>query len=170
MRDFAAETGHNSGNAQVLKHRRVPSPRHADRSRDDMAVHQSTASPTPEVYEVRYPFVRDVYQEPEADESGSGYVDVPTWQPGIRSEGISSESGCTHNEADGIGIMRLTVVSRHRPSPKYRERVFFTREWVDPDGRTFGKTTLRMLGAQAFKTIATSFRVEYEMAKQGAAK
>jgi hypothetical protein len=61
--------------------------------------------------------------------------------------------------------MRLTVVSRHTPSPKYRERVFFTREYVDPDGRTFGKKRLRMLGARAFANIAQGFRVEYEMSK-----
>jgi hypothetical protein len=120
-----------------------------------------------EVYEVRYPFVRDVYQEHEADESGSGYVELPTWKPGVRIEGgtDSQYREWTRNEADGVGLMRLTVVSRHRPSEKYRERVFFTREWVDPDGRTFGKKALRMLGAQAFKAISTSFRVEYEMAK-----
>lgn len=120
----------------------------------------------PEVYEVRYPFVRSTYHELDGDESGFGYVEVPTWKPGIRTEGGTDNlyREWTRHEADGVGLMRLTVVSRHTPSSRYRERVFFTREWVDPDGRTFGKKQLRVLGAAAFRRIATSFRVEYEIA------
>jgi hypothetical protein len=119
----------------------------------------------PEAYEVRYPFVRAVYHEVDGDSEGFSYVEVPTWKPGVRTEGGTDSlyREWTRQEADGVGLMRLTVVSRHTPSPKYRERVFFTREWVDPDGRTFGKRQLRVLGAAAFKRIATSFRVEYEI-------
>jgi hypothetical protein len=117
------------------------------------------ASHAPEVYEVVYPFVRDFYTG--RDEEGA--IDLPTWKPGVRGE-YHYPDECV-DVADGVGLMRLTVVSRHRPSEKYRERVFFLREWVDPDGHAFGKKALRMLGAQAFKNIASGFRVEYEMAK-----
>lgn len=128
-----------------------------------MATPHLNASPAPEVYEVRYPFVRDVYQQFDADNEGFGCIEVPTWKPGVRNEDVYPDDCIA--VADGVGLMRLMVVSRHTPSEKYRERVFFTREWVDPDGRTFGKKALRMLGAQAFKRIASGFRVEYEMAK-----
>jgi hypothetical protein len=170
MRDFAVETGDNKAERATVGSSDTPlTTPHSDRSRGGMADDKSIASPAPEVYEVRYPFVRDVYQAVDGDSEGFGYVKVPTWKPGVRNEDVYPDDCIA--VADGVGLMRLTVVSRHRPSPKYRERVFFTREFVDPDGRTFGKKQLRMLGAQAFKRIATSFRVEYEMAKskEGAA-
>jgi hypothetical protein len=125
-----------------------------------------------EVYEVRYPFVRDVYQAIEPadgdDTFGVQVVERPTWKPGVRNEDVYPDDVVA--VADGVGLMRLTVVSRHIPSQKYRERVFFTREYVDPDGRTFGKKRLRMLGARAFANISRGFRVEYEMSKPQEAK
>lgn len=161
--EIAGDSCENSGDVQARQRLHIPSPVHADRSRDGMVDTSLPDPPSPEVYEVRYPFVRSTYSRFDVDEEGFGSVDEPTWKPGVRNEDVYPDDCIA--VADGVGLMRLTVVSRHTPSPKYRERVFFTREWVDPDGRTFGKKTLRMLGAQAFKRIATSFRVEYEMAK-----
>jgi hypothetical protein len=123
-----------------------------------------------EVYEVRYPFVRDVYQEMDSDESGFGYVDVPSWKPGVRMEARGREGEYTDSIADGVGKMRLTVVSRHTPSLKYRERVFYTRQWIDPDGRSFGKRGLRMCGAAAFKRMCSGYRYPFEMLKPQEAK
>jgi hypothetical protein len=70
MREIAVETGDNKRSAQALVMPTRSSPRHADRSRDDMADTSLSDRPAPEVYEVRYPFVRDVYQAvvPEPDD------------------------------------------------------------------------------------------------------
>lgn len=158
--DYPNYSGHDCG-CSVLREKVLPRYlrmlKRAERGSVAIAV------AVPEVYEVRYPFVRDVYAQWDSDESGSGCVDVPTWKPGVRNEDVYPDDCIA--VADGEGLMRLTVISRHRPSEKYRERVFYTREWVDPDGHAFGKKALRMLGAQAFKRIASGFRVEYEIAK-----
>lgn len=112
--------------------------------------------PTPEngveVYRSPYPFVRSTFTQ--YDEEG-GY-EVPTWKPGIEYDVRHSPVWTGEDVpdyfavADGVGEIILTVVSRHKPGPKYPERVFYTRQWRNPDGKLFGNNKLHICSTQAF--------------------
>jgi hypothetical protein len=121
-----------------------------------------------EIYEAPYPFVRDVYGELDGDESGCGYVEVTTWKPGVRHEYVYPDD--TQSVADAVGKVRYTVISRHKPGPRYPERVFYTRKWIDPDGHEFGRCALRITTVQAFESLIRGYRFDYEMAKPKAAE
>lgn len=108
-----------------------------------------------QVFAVTYPFVRDTFTLPDFDVE----VTLPTWKPGCNSRPVypdSSELIC-----DAEGQMLLTVVAVVKPG-KYPTRVFFTRQFKDPDGKTFGKTNLRITTVNAFQRRAKGwFGEEY---------
>lgn len=111
---------------------------------------------------VAYPFVRckaEVFD-------GEGMATIDSWRPGCEARW----EDCYGNSewfADAMGTMVLTEVSRHKPG-KYPERVFYVRQFVDPDGTRFGKTNLRMTTAQRFKTLCAGYSHEYQIDDQGA--
>lgn len=111
-----------------------------------------------EVFDVVYPFVRDTYNEPDFDTEGGGYNEVPTWKPGVRFEERSA--GAVESCADALGTMRLTVVSVHKPG-RFPTRVFYTRAWVNPDGKAFGKSKLRVTTAGPFRVLTHGYRHSY---------
>lgn len=108
-------------------------------------------------FDVRFPFVRET-----VDLGGPATVDG--WRPGVRFElrdppyGDESES-----MADGEGFMRLTVVSIHKPG-RFPTRVFYTRQFTGPDGKTFGKGALRIKTLDAFRRIARAYQHPYRIA------
>lgn len=106
------------------------------------------------VFAVRYPFVRDTFSLPDFE--GDDEV-FPTWKPGCayRSYGLDDTEGFCHAE----GQMELTVIDVHRPG-KYPTRVFFTRQWITPEGKRFGKTNLRIMTLPAFKRRAAGWFAE----------
>lgn len=114
-----------------------------------------------EVFEAQYPFVRDTWIERDEDEEGRGSTEVPTWKPGTRYEQVPPE-GRTVTLADGLGRVVLTVVSLHKPGP-FPTRVFFTRSWVTPDGKAFGKRKCRVTTVQTFRTLALGYRHDYKL-------
>lgn len=119
----------------------------------------------PNTWNVRFPFVRATYEERDEE----GVAERETWKPGTRYEPIDN-MGNGHDVADGVGWMHLTEISRHKPG-KYPERVFYTRLFEDPDGKSFGKRNLRMTTAEAFRRLCAGYRVPYEVAEQrGAAR
>jgi len=85
---------------------------------------------------------------------------VKTWRPGVEFD--TDNQGNTSAAADGIGAAIFTVVDIHRPG-KFPARVFFTRQWRDPDGKTFGKGKLHIMTAQAFKRRLRGYMHEYEL-------
>lgn len=105
--------------------------------------------PTPEnggeVYSAPYPFVMVPTIE-WSHELNHELPGEPSWRPGVEFP----ERGESEAWADGMGEVILTVVSRHKPSPKHQERVFYTRKWRDPEGREFGNNKLHVATAQAF--------------------
>lgn len=107
-----------------------------------------------------YPFVRETVSMFDGD----GATDVETWRPGTRSDMTFARYGETQIVADAMGQIELTVVSVHRPG-KYPTRVFFTRQWVDPDGKRFGKKKLRMTTVNAFLALAKGYRHDFELVK-----
>lgn len=108
---------------------------------------------------VSYPFVRDTYNALDPDTFIS--VPTPTWKPGVRHE-YTSHEGDSEAFADGVGQQVIRVVSIHKPG-KYPERVFFVRQWIDPDGRTFGKPKLRVKIRSAFRRLIAGYGYEYQV-------
>jgi hypothetical protein len=123
-----------------------------------------------ETYEVAYPFVRSTYETRDFDaDTGMDYVSdvVDCWKPGIESEMVYHDEA--EAVADGVGKMLLTVVSVHPLPRPYPTRVFFVREWVDPDGKRFGKKKMHIMTLAAFRRRASGFSIEYRMRQRAAA-
>lgn len=97
------------------------------------------------------PFKRILYQ-PVPIWSGVDdyYLKQPefmTWVPGWNHEYDGGED--SRPVWDGEGLEVRLVVSVHKPG-RFPPRVFYTRQWQDPDGQQFGKPGLRMTTHQAF--------------------
>jgi hypothetical protein len=117
-------------------------------------------------YTVEYPFCRDKVSVPPDDEDGD-FCEIDTWRPGTKY--VDGPDACTEDTyvisvADAMGKMHLSVVSIHRPG-KFPTRVFFTRQWQDPDGKTFGKGKLHVTTQQAFTRLLRGYRHEYELSR-----
>jgi hypothetical protein len=106
-----------------------------------------------------YPFYHEVFHYFDEDGPGSKIA----WRPGTRFVQTAIDDG--DYVWDGEGEIRLRVVGIYRPG-KYPTRVFFVRQWVDPSGRVFGKTNLRMTTLGAFKRLAKGYR--YPGSRDGA--
>ena len=107
-----------------------------------------------QVTKVPYPFVRSTY--------GEGDESAPCWVPGVRFEPVYPDDCRT--VADGVGAVVYAVVGEFKPG-KYPERVFYTRQWVDPDGKVFGKQKLLVSTRQKFDRLLAGFRFPYEASK-----
>lgn len=106
------------------------------------------------VFSVCYPFVRDTFSQFD----GEDYVDAPTWKPGIRYEAIGPEdSGAV---ADAEGWMKLTVEAVFKPG-RFPTRVFYTRAFINPDGKPFGKGGLKICTLEKFRRIALRYQHRY---------
>lgn len=62
----------------------------------------------------------------------------------------------------GEGKKVMTEISRHTP-PGYGEKVFFSVQYIDPDGNEIGQKRLHMLGVKAFERRASGFIHDYEV-------
>lgn len=111
------------------------------------------------VFRVPYPFIRDTFTE--RDETG--FYEVKTWRPGARPE--DDEPDGVEFVADGMGEIILTVVSTHKPG-RYPTRVFFTRKWINPDGKEFGKNGCRMTTAGKFRRLVRGYAHAFVMARE----
>lgn len=81
------------------------------------------------------------------------------WRPGIRwEEGYSDKDAV----ADGVGAMLIVEVGRYTP-PGYRERVFYTRQFVKPSGEVVGCPKLKVIGAGGFTRLCRGWRYGYEL-------
>lgn len=113
-----------------------------------------------EIHMVNYPFARTKYDKPSDDYSST--LEVDSWVPGVRFEQYND--GDADAFADGMGFMSLRVVSVVKPG-KYPERVFYVRQWVDPDGAVFGKTQLRIASTTKFRNLLRGYRHDFEMSQ-----
>ncbi len=109
-------------------------------------------------FEVPYPFVRSTFDKHEEDEEGWVTREVATWRPGTEYD--EDDHGRRSFAADDHGLMILEIISVHRPG-KYPTRVFYLRRWRDPDGKTFGKTKLRITTLAAFERLLRGYRHPY---------
>lgn len=106
-------------------------------------------------FEIVYPFLRDTYHAYD----GEGGYDVKTWKPGVEWEGglYRDSAGC-----DAEGLCRFTVVSVHKPG-RYPTRVFYTRQFTNPDGKPFGKGRLHMVSVEKFRRLIRGYRDDYDV-------
>lgn len=107
-----------------------------------------------------FPFVRHKANLP--DDEGE-YVEVDCWKPGVRMEDRFGQYDAWQDAvADGIGSLRLTVVSVHTP-PGFPQRVFFLRTWTDPDGKAFGRRRLMVTIVAAFRRRAEKYGRDFSL-------
>lgn len=107
-------------------------------------------------YSAWHPFKRDEYAPipDEGPESGGVYdwtARESTWVPGWLFEPCGRYGEDVQEVWDGEGLQLRTIVSLHKPGPKYPERVFYVRQWQAPCGRRFGKAGLRCVIAPTFR-------------------
>lgn len=107
-------------------------------------------------FRVKFPFVADVFSGHDVD----GPYQEDTWRPGVRSIDVYPDD--SEFVADAEGEMILTVVDIYKPG-KYPERVFYTRSWVDPDGKEFGKGKLFIATTPTFKRRASGYYHPYRV-------
>jgi hypothetical protein len=113
-----------------------------------------------DIFRVKYPFVRTEYEEHDADEYGVSVTTVKSWKPGVEFITVGYYGDDTEAVCDAEGEMVLTVIDVHKPG-RFPARVFFTRKWVDPDGKAFGKTKLHIMTQQAFQRRTAGYMHEY---------
>lgn len=103
-----------------------------------------------------YPFVRDVY----ADCDEGGPFERKTWKPGVNHEMVYPDD--SEAFADAKGQVVYTVIALFKPG-SFPERVFYIRNWIDPDGKRFGKNKLRVTTKQNFRNLIRGYRYGYEL-------
>lgn len=116
---------------------------------------KSATSPTR--YEVEFPFHRVIVCTVH-DHTEFG------WKPGVeKSEERGAHGSYMAYFAHGLGRMVITEIARVRP-PGFRERVIYTRTWIDPSGLPMGNARLlRMTSGAHFKALVAGYRQPYEM-------
>lgn len=114
-----------------------------------------------------YPFVRTKWEAPPEDpyEEGGAPNMQESWRPGVEHENISQYEDA-YTFAEGVGEVIYTVIGVFKPG-SYPTRVFFVRQWIDPEGKRFGSTKLRITTQQNFRTLIKGYRHEYELDAQG---
>lgn len=115
------------------------------------------------VFEIDYPFVRVVYEAFEEE----GPQTLMTWKPGCEYEYVGPE-GETMAVYDGTGKQVLSVVDTFKPG-HYPRRVFYTRKWIAPDGREFGRSNLHICTLEKFTRLTRGFMAHdrfFEMEKR----
>lgn len=114
------------------------------------------------VFTVPYPYFREEVELPPYDPEATSMMTVQSWRPGVRWVQVYDDSEA---EAEGIGAMLLTVIDVHKPG-RFPARVFFTRQWRDPDGKVFGKGGLRITTVPAFLRRTKGYMHEFELVKE----
>lgn len=109
-----------------------------------------------DVFTITYPFVRGEYVE--GGFATAETPSVPSWLPGVEWRDITAEDSAPFADAEGKCL--FTVVGTFKPG-HYPERVFYTRKFVDPDGKEFGKTALRIATLDKFRRLAIGYRDDY---------
>ena len=103
-------------------------------------------------YIVKYPFIKTTFSFYEGSKT-------PTWKPGIEYRYACPQAEA-EPYADGRGYQCIKVISKHKP-PGFPERIFYTRTWIDPDGKEFGKNQCRVKTTGNITKILNGFQYEY---------
>jgi len=104
---------------------------------------------------VKFPFYMGTHDGYDA--CGEFYSD-DVWIPGCKERPLPPDD--SELVADDVGVMVLTIVDIHKPG-RYPERIFYTRKWVDPDGKEFGSGKLNITTTPTFKRRAAGYYYPY---------
>ena len=120
-------------------------------------------------HKIKYPFVLDEVDAVwDAVEEGGGKWSIPKviqWKPGVK---YSEDQYSEYVEAEGEGFMVITEISRHKLPKPYLTRVFYTRKWIDPDGKEFGSNKLHITSIGNYtKIIKGYFGDGYDIVDEG---
>ena len=112
---------------------------------------------------IPYPFTRVKYTAHQDDGEGGYTAETKDgWRPGCYSQYSHDEA--EHRVADGWGHLMLIHCGSFQPIGRnLRERTFYQRRWIDPDGKVFGKTTLRVTTTTNFLHMAAGYRFHDEV-------
>jgi hypothetical protein len=124
------------------------------------AARRSAGFASGQEFRAPYPFCRTTY-DVLPDDDGEP-VEQPTWKPGV--EWDTNNFGDSEAGADAVGEVVFTVIAVFKPG-SYPPRVFFLRNWIDPDGRRFGRNNLRMTTQQNFRKLIKGYRHDYEISE-----
>ena len=102
-----------------------------------------------------YPFIRTKFET--FDEDGSHFE--KSWKPGVE---IYETPYGTSAIANGKGKMTMTIVDIIKPG-RFPTRVFYTREFVAPDGKRFGKRGLKICTLEKFRRLARGYRFYFDV-------
>lgn len=108
---------------------------------------------TGQEFRVTYPFKRLTHTTWDGSSTEE-------WVPGFWVQNDGDHSVLV---ANGEGLMLLRVVSVHIMPTPFIPRVFYRRNWIDPDGREFGRNGLQVKGLAAFKALSSRYRYHYEV-------
>jgi hypothetical protein len=115
------------------------------------------------VYEVAAPFIRVVASRYEEDEDGRGTLFFASWRPGVLYECAGPYGDDTRAYCHGVGKAIFRCVSIATLPRPYPARVFFTRSFITPDKKAFGKQTLRLTTVPAFRRRISGWGQHYEV-------
>ena len=113
---------------------------------------------------VVYPFIK----APVTLMDDEGPFTMMSWRPGTIDPPVGTRLYPEHSAdhfrmAHGEGHMLLRMIKEvELPSP-YKTRVFYVRRWRDPDGKEFGKTTLRVCTFRVWASMRTGYRFPYQL-------
>lgn len=107
-------------------------------------------------YEVKFPFVGSTYEAFDWD----GPYSEECWKPGVEFKNVGPED--VEAVALAEGMMVLEVVGTFKPG-RYPERVFYTRRWIDPEGKGFGSNQLKMCTVEKFRRISRGYAYPYRL-------
>jgi len=110
-------------------------------------------------HKIKYPFIMEEVEaiwEVVWEVAGTEIPKIEQWKPGIT---YTQESPYQDGEAycEGEGFMVITEISRHKLPRPYPTRVFFTRKWIDPDGKKFGSNKLNIISLGTFNKIIKGY-------------
>jgi len=84
------------------------------------------------------------------------------WVPKTRIENIGEPGyGDVEFYADGIGKRVIEVIDVHKPG-RFQTRVFYRQTWIDPEGKSFGKNSLRIEGIASFESRLRGWRYRFD--------
>lgn len=113
---------------------------------------KTTYSPGQVIEVKNYPFSLYTFHGFDID---GAFSDVG-WRPGCNTD--TDEQGGLDYHADALGTMLLEVVQVVSLPGNFAPRVFYVRQWRDPDGKVFGKRLCRVTTTSAFAKLTKGYR------------
>jgi hypothetical protein len=100
-----------------------------------------------ETYERWTAFIQEDVSLPDIETGG--HSTVKSWRPGVRWVNVYPDSGRPVWDGEGAELRRIVAVTAIDGGGV---RILYRRQWRKPDGRLFGKQTVRMTTPSGFSS------------------